>query len=201
MESLIGHYPLLAQLAAFLEAAKYPLFFAGAYLEGTVVMLTGGVLLRLGEVSFWPLYVSLIAGDILSDIMWYWIGYLGARPFLMRWGYLLNATPAVIRKLEERFHTYHLHILIISKLTMGFGLAVPILTTAGMLRVSFARYLLINTAGSFVWVAAVIFVGYTFGNVLALIPADFQIGFFFIMIAVFFLGLRSINSRLGRVNW
>ncbi|HUO50453.1 MAG TPA: DedA family protein [Candidatus Paceibacterota bacterium] len=201
MAALISHYPIIAQFVAFLEAAKYPLFFAGSYLEGTVVMLTGGVLLRLGEVSFLPLYVSLMAGDILSDIMWYWVGYLGARPFMMRWGYLVNATPGVIAKLEDRFHKYHLHILVISKLTMGFGLAVPILTTAGMLRVSFMRYLIINVVGSFVWVAAVIFVGYTFGNILAAIPEDFQIGFFFAMIAVFFFGLRYLNSRLEHVNW
>ncbi len=193
--------PFLPGLIVFLEATKYPLFFLGAYIEGTVVMLTGGVLLRLGELQFLPLYTALILGDVLSDIMWYWVGYLGARRFVMRWGYLVNATPEIVAKLERRFHKYHLQILVISKLTMGFGLAVPILTTAGMLRVSFTRYCVINIVGSFVWVAFVIFVGYTFGNVLALIPEQFQIGSFFALIIAFFLGLRYLNGKLENVDW
>ena len=78
-------------------------------------------------------------------------------------------------KIERRFHKYHLRILVISKLTMGFGLAVPILTTAGMLRVSFTRYCTINILGSFVWVGFVIFVGYNFGNLLQLVPEQYQI--------------------------
>lgn len=193
--------PFLPGLIAFLEATKYPLFFLGAYIEGTVVMMTGGVLLKLGEVQFLPLYGSLILGDVLSDIMWYWVGYLGARRFVMRWGHLVNATPEIIAKLERRFQKYHLRILVISKLTMGFGLAVPILTTAGMLRVSFVRYCTINILGSFVWVAFVIFVGYNFGNVLAFIPEQYQIVSFFALIAAFFVALRYINGTLEKVDW
>jgi len=193
--------PFISGLVAFLEVTKYPLFFLGAYVEGTVVMMTGGVLLRLGEVQFLPLYTALILGDVLSDIMWYWIGYLGARRFILRWGYIVNATPDVVEKLEHRFQKYHLRILIFSKLTMGFGLAVPILTTAGMLRVSFLRYCTINIIGSFVWVAFVIFIGYTFGNVLQLIPEQYQIGSFIVLIVAFFLALRYLNGKLAKVDW
>jgi membrane protein DedA with SNARE-associated domain len=193
--------PFLSGLIAFLEATKYPLLFAGAYIEGTVVMMTGGVLLKLGQVQFWPLYASLIAGDILSDIMWYWVGYFGARTFILRWGHLINATPEIVAKLERRFQKYHLRILVFSKLTMGFGLAVPILTTAGMLRVSFYRYCTINIIGSFVWVAFIIFVGYNFGNLLQLFPEQYQIGSFLVLIAAFFFFLRYLNGRLAKVDW
>jgi membrane-associated protein len=193
--------PFLDGIIAFVEASKYLLFFLGAYFEGTVVMLTGGVLLKLGEVQVLPLYVALLLGDVLSDIMWYFIGYFGARRFMMRWGYILNATPEVIEKLEHRFQKYHLRILVISKLTMGFGLAAAILATAGMLRVSFIRYCVINIIGSFVWVALVITVGYYFGNVLQLVPEQYQIVLVLGIIAVFFFGLRYLNGRLAKVNW
>jgi membrane protein DedA with SNARE-associated domain len=193
--------PFIAPFVAFLEVTKYPLFFAGSYIEGTVVMLTGGILLKLGQVEFLPLYISLILGDVLSDIMWYWIGYFGARRFVMRWGHLVGATPEIVEKMEHRFHKYHLRILVISKLTMGFGLAVPILTTAGMLRVSFKRYCAINIIGSFIWVAFVIFVGYNFGDVLAYFPEKYQVGLFFVMIAAFFVGLRYLTKKLETVDW
>lgn len=193
--------PFLPALVAFLEATKYPLFFLGSYVEGTVVMMTGGVLLKLGQVQFLPLYASLILGDVLSDIMWYWIGYFGARHFVMRWGHLVGATHEIVEKMERRFHKYHLRILIISKLTMGFGLAVPILMTAGMMRVSFLRYCTINIIGSFVWVGFVVFVGYNFGNVLQLFPEQYQIASFFVLIAAFFVALRFLTKRLETVDW
>ena len=196
--SVLQSFPYLV---SFLEAAKYPLLFLGSYIEGTVVMLTGGVLLKLGEVQFLPLYVSLMAGDILSDIMWYCIGYFGARSFMLRWGYIVNVTPDILAKMERRFQHYHMRILVISKLTMGFGFATAILMTAGMLRVSFARYLTINVVGSFIWVAAVIVVGYYFGNVFNYIPEQFQAVFIVALIVCFFFALRAISVRLTDVEW
>jgi membrane protein DedA with SNARE-associated domain len=120
---------------------------------------------------------------------------------ILRWGFIVNATPQVVAKLERRFHKYHMQILVFSKLTMGFGLAVPILMTAGMLRVSFARYCAINITGSFIWVAFVIYVGYNFGNVLQLVPEQFQVVSFFVLIAAFFVGLRYLNGKLAKLDW
>lgn len=191
----------LAGLIALLEATKYPLFFAGSFLEGTGVMLTGGVFLHLGLVAFWPVYLALIAGDIISDIMWYYVGYFGARRFLMRWGHLIGATPDIVAKIERRFHKYHLHILVTSKLTMGFGLATPILTTAGMLRVPFSRYFAINAGLSFVWVGLVMVVGYFFGNVLSLVPKDLQLFAVPVMIVLFFVLIKVVTKRLAEVDW
>jgi ribonuclease BN (tRNA processing enzyme) len=116
------------------------LIFTGAYIEGSVVMMATGSLLHGGIVSFWPAYGALLLGDILSDTMWYCIGRWGGRPFLDRWGRLFNATPEVISKVERRFHEYHTSILIVSKLTMGFGFAVATLMTAGLMVESISRY-------------------------------------------------------------
>ena len=191
----------LPQLISLIESSKYILLFLGSYFEGTVIMLTGGVLLKLGHVQFLPLYVALLAGDILADIMWYCIGYFGARPFMLRWGHLINVTPIILEKIERRFHKYHLRILVISKLTMGFGLAAAILTSAGMLRVSFSRYLLINIIGGFIWVGAVVVFGYYFGNVLTYVPEEYRIGFLVAIIVSFFVAMHYLTRRLAQVEW
>jgi membrane protein DedA with SNARE-associated domain len=193
--------PYLGPIIAFIESSKYLLLFLGSYFEGTVVMLTGGVFLKLGSVQYWPLFWALTAGDALSDIMWYCIGYFGARPFMMRWGHLINVTPPVLEKIERRFHKYHLRILLISKLTMGFGLAAAILASAGMLRVSFWRYVVINVVAGIVWVNAVIITGYYFGNVLVLVPEQYQIGFLIVVITGFFAAMHYLTKRLSEVEW
>lgn len=191
----------LSSLLAFLEQSKYVLIFIGSFVEGSAVMMTGGLLWHIGTVAFWPAYVALLLGDILADIMWYFVGRHAARSFFHRWGHFINVTPTIIEKVERRFHHYHTKILIISKLTMGFGLAVPILVVAGMMRVPFSSYLTINLVGGIVWILFLMGVGYYFGNVLAYIPHDFQIALAIAAPFVFILALRSVTRKLEKVDW
>ena len=118
----------------------------------------------------------------------------------MRWGHLFGATPEVIAMIEGRFRRYQTSILIISKLTMGFGFAVVTLTVAGMLRVPFALYATITVLGSLVWVGFLITLGYYFGNVLDLVPPEFKLALALGGLAVSFLILKYINNRLTRVK-
>jgi membrane protein DedA with SNARE-associated domain len=189
-----------ADLASLLHASKYFLIFAGSYIEGSVVMLATGALWHTGFVAFWPAYIALLLGDILSDTMWYWIGRIGARPFVARWGPLFGATPEIIARVERRFHEYHLSILIISKLTMGFGLAVATLVTAGLMRVPFGRYFTIQLVGGIVWVYALVMVGYYFGNVLERIPREFQIAAAAAALVGVVLVLRFVSKKLARME-
>ncbi len=191
------------QLAALLPAGLatlashyiYAALFVGAFLEGPVVMMTGGFLLRLGQVTFVPLYLSLVLGDFLSDVVWYLAGYALARPFLLRWGSWLGITPDAIAKIEPIFKHYSLRILVISKLTMGFGLATATLATAGMLRVSFVRYAIVNLVCGFMWSFLMLLIGYFFGNVFDFIPSQFQILFVVMMLVAWIWGLRYVARR------
>ncbi len=188
-------------LIALLESSKYVLIFAGSFIEGSAVMLTTGLLWHLGQVAFWPAYGALLLGDILADIMWYTIGYHAARPFLARFGHRFGMDPEIIEKVKRRFHHYHTKILIISKLTMGFGLAVPVLLVAGMLHVPFWRFFTINLLGGVVWVLFLMSIGYYFGNVLTYIPKDFQIALAIAIPIIFFFILREITKHLKTVDW
>ena len=192
---------IFGSILVFFEATKYPLIFLGCYIEGTVVMLGTGILWHSGVVSFWPAYITLFLADILADIMWYFVGLFGARKFIDRWGHHVGLTQENMEKVEQRFHRHHTWILLISKLSMGFGLAVATLTTAGMLRVPFYRYVLINGLGGVAWVFGVMVVGYYFGNVLELIPREFQISFAILVLTLAFIGLKQLSKRLARSDW
>jgi len=192
---------ILGSIIAFFQATKYPLIFAGCYIEGTVVMMATGLLWHEGIVNFWPAYVALVLGDFLSDLMWYFIGKYGARKTIDKWGPRFGLTPENMAKVERRFHKYHTQILYISKLSMGFGLAVATLTTAGMLRVPLYRYVAINLSGGLVWVFGMMIVGYYFGNVLAYIPEQFQIIFALFVLALAFLGLKWLSQKLATSDW
>lgn len=191
----------IEHIIAIFEATKYPVLFLGSYFEGSVAMMAGGLLWRLGEVSFWPMFLTVLAADFLSDMMWYTIGYWGARPFLVRWGRLIKVTPELIDKVERLFKRHHTWILIASKLTMGFGMGVATLMTAGMLRVPLGRFMVITFTCGVIWVGGLVFIGYYFGNVLADIPTHLQIIFGVLGLAAFFFALRAINGRLSKADW
>jgi membrane-associated protein len=192
---------MIDQALGLLETSKYALLFLGSYFEGSAAMMAGGLLYRLGHVAFLPMYIALFMGDVLSDTMWYFIGYFGARKFLLKYGRFVNITPGILDKAEGKFHQHHLRILVISKLTMGFGFATAILATAGMLRISFARFLTINILCGIVWVSFLIGIGYYFGNVVANIPKNIQIIGALLVVVLFFTAIRFISTYLAKLEW
>lgn len=192
--------PFVSQIIAFIDSSKYFLFFFGALPEGPLLTISAGFLYRLGQVEFWPVYLALVAGDFVSDLIWYAVGYWGARPFFSRYGKYFDLTPETIEKVKKRFSLYSDRILIISKLTMGFGLALATLTVAGMLRVPFWRYAFINLACGFFWTLFLLTVGYFFGNAYKLIPGYLSIVFLILSIFIIFFGLRAASRYLARTE-
>lgn len=192
---------MIVHILSFLETSKYVLLFLGSYFEGSVAMMTGGLLWRLQLVSFWPMYIVLFVADILSDLTWYFLGYFGARRFFTRFGKYVNITPQILDKAEVKFKKHHLRILVISKLTMGFGFATAILATAGMLRVSLVRFITINVVCGIVWTLFLIGIGYYFGNILEHLPKSLQYASVAGMIIAFFVVIRLLSIGLAKAEW
>lgn len=188
-------------LLSALDSSKYALLFLGCYLEGPAVMLTAGILWHIGTVSFLPALTALYLGDILADIMWYTIGYHAGRPLVVKYGSIVGITDQIIDRIERRFHRHHTNILVVSKLTMGLGLAVPLLTVAGMLRIPFTRYLAINAAGGAILIPTIMLIGYYFGNVFSLIPHEFRILAAAIALIILAIGFHALTNRLSKIEW
>lgn len=167
----------LAQASSLLSAYKYPLVFVGVIIEGPLLMIACGFFLRLGVFSFWPLYLSLVAGDLVADIAWYYIGHFFARPLLYRYGKFFGLTQEKFDKAVVLFRKYHTKILLISKLTIGLGMALATLVVAGASRVPIKAYILLNAIGEILLVAVLLSVGYFFGNVYSNIAGGFKIFF------------------------
>ena len=137
-------HALYSDIVSFVEASRYILLFFSTTLGSPVVMIAAGYLIHIKQLEFWAAYGTIVAADITGDIIWYWIGRIGARPFLERFGSRFGIPPGTVERLERLFHHYHERILIGSKLTMGFGLAIGVLAVAGMMRVPFWRYLAVT---------------------------------------------------------
>lgn len=180
----------------WLDSSKYALLFLGCLVEGPVVMMASGFLFSLGQFDFLPMYLTLVSGDFVADIGWYLLGRFGTRQTIFRYGHFIGLTPEILEKVEDRFRYYHQKILIISKLTMGFGFAVVVLMVAGMFKVPFKNYVVLNLVGGFIWTAFLLIVGYFFGNVFVIIPRSFKIVFIVFVITIFIVGIKYANKYI-----
>lgn len=185
----------------WLLAYRYPIILPLAVVEGPVVMLLSGILIRAGLFDFWPVYLLLLIGDLIGDVGWYWVGRHGGRRFIEKYGGLVSVTNERIEQVERFFQTHHTRILFISKITMGFGFAIATLMAAGASRIPFRKYLLINFIGGFIWTGILIAIGYFLGNFYVTIDRDLRWMF---ILSVIVIGLaaaygfgRFMRGRFG----
>lgn len=193
-------YPLITGIVVFVEASRYGLLFVTMLLGSPVVMMAAGYLIHIGQLEFWLAYATIVTADIAGDVIWYWIGRVGARPFLLRFGHYFNLTETLLTRLEARFLEYHERILIINKLTMGFGLAIATLAVAGMMRTPFWRYLGINLSGELLWALLPMGIGFYFGNLTEYIPSSLRLlSVIAALVAIVFamrFGFRRLAARI-----
>ncbi len=190
----------LIQLIAFYPYAVYGFIVIFASAEGPILSIIGGILLRMGYFSFFPLYGALMLGDLLGDTIWYYIGFRFGHGFVKRFGKYFSITEERIAKVEKIFHRYKSSILFISKISNGLGFALVTLITAGLVKIPFRRYMMINLSGQFIWSGLLIGAGYFFSHLYMQLDTLFGrlsvIGLFIILFFAF-LGYRNyLKNRI-----
>ena len=179
----------------------YLLIVVLACLEGPFLSLFTGFLLYLGFFFFIPLYAALMIGDLIGDIGWYYVGRNYGHYFVTRYGKYFSVTEESISKITEIFHKHKYSILLISKLTNGFGFALTTLVTAGMVKIPFGKYLTVNVVGQFVWTGVLIGIGYSFSSIyirVGNILARMVVVAFGILIAVAFWRYKTYLQNKAR---
>lgn len=169
-----------------------------AIIEGPIVSVASGILIHLSLFQFWSVFWILLAGDIIGDVFWYWIGYHGGIRFIRRYGHFFGLSEPIAERISHLFHRHHVKILLVSKLTMGFGFALATLIAAGMARVSFRTFISINIAAGIIWTTTLIGVGYFFGSLYSMIDQGFQILFLIVLFIVLAYTLYRLNIYFRR---
>ncbi len=172
-----------------------------ACIEGPILSVLFGILIKLGYFSFAPIYVALMLGDVFGDTIWYGIGRFYGYSFVGKYGRHFGITPDRIKKVEHIFHKYTKSILIISKLTTGFGFAIVTLFTAGLVKIPFRTYTGLNFIGQFVWTALLIGVGFYFSHLYVTFDTIFarlSLIALFILLVIGFVGFgKYVKHRMS----
>jgi membrane-associated protein len=154
----------IANVATNHNVLVYGLIMILACAEGPILSMVLGVLVRLGWLDLLPVYAALVAGDLIGDVSWYWVGYHFGHRFIGRFGKYVGVTEVGVARMTRLFHRYKYRILFLSKVSNGLGLALVTLTTAAMVRIPFKIYMSVNFLGQLVWTGFLLGIGYFFSN-------------------------------------
>jgi membrane-associated protein len=183
----------LDQVYPFLIHYKYLALLIGATIEGPVLMAAAGFLTKLGYFNPALALLALLIGDLISDVLWYYLGYFKWYTKIAAISKKLNITQRVTQKITTLYNAYPNRVIFFSKISMGFGFNLVVLITAGILRIPIKKFVIINFFGGIFWVGMFLSLGYFFGNIYLLIDQGLRtlfmiIGFATLFATLFLLG-------------
>ncbi|NIM08980.1 MAG: hypothetical protein GTO53_07495 [Planctomycetales bacterium] len=161
IEIIVNHSPYLTYLGIILFLM---LTGAGLPVPEEIPIVAAGYLSSGEEpfLNFYAAFASCLAGALLGDMLIYAIGrYLGTG-FLHRHPHLSHLLHEEREKqMEAWIHRHGLKVFFVARFMVG--IRAPIYLAAGMLRVPFRRFLLVDSFAATVVVGLVFWLSYTFG--------------------------------------
>jgi len=136
-----------------------PIVFANVFVEQIGVpvpaiptLVVAGAFAAGGKLSIVAVFVVALVACVIADVAWYIAGRIyGNR--VMRLLCRISLTPdSCVSQTQERFETWGLKALLIAKFVPGISLLAPPL--AGATRIGWLPFLVFNTIGGALWVAA-----------------------------------------------
>ncbi len=132
----------------------YTSAFIGMIFEGDIVLFTMAFFTREGFFNPLLMFITVFAGVIIGDILWYKLGKRLASSGKLLHKFFINLTEASDRHLLERpFHT-----IFVSK--FAYGIHHLILMRAGAINVPLNRFIRDDMRASLVWILIVGSLGY-----------------------------------------
>jgi membrane protein DedA with SNARE-associated domain len=110
---------------------------------------------------FWAGFWGAV-GCTIGSVITYWIGALGGRPLVLKYGRYVFVAAHDLERADRWFSRYGEHAAFFSRL-------LPVVRTfislpAGVARMNFLRFTVLSFVGSFLWCVALAGAGYVFGQ-------------------------------------
>jgi membrane protein DedA with SNARE-associated domain len=158
-------YALVGALA-FLETSA----FVGLVAPGELAVVLGGVLAGRGQMEL-PLLVAVVWGAaVAGDVCGFLLGRGLGRPFLVRHGARLGATPARLERVDGFFARHGTKAIVIGRFVGIVRAMGPF--TAGASGMRPGRFVAADVVGAGLWAATFTGLGYVFaGSLGALLDA------------------------------
>lgn len=179
---------------ALLYVYQLPVVFFGSFFLGESVIIPAAFLSGEGIWSFSYVFVTAYIGTLLSDAVWFALG-----PRLFRFAHdfesIKRRSDAFLPKIEY-LGNRPFHLLLISKFIYGTRILTIIYLSK---KVSILLFTLYNLVGTFLWLAAVMTVGFLAGkSVINLLPIFTDVKYLAAGIVVLVIGVNIFNRWIRK---
>jgi membrane protein DedA with SNARE-associated domain len=131
-----------------------------------VIMSVAGVAAGQGKLDYRLVVAAGTAGAMLGNILWYLaaraLGIQRLEPIIRRWGRWITMSWAEVKRAEKWFALHGTFFVFVGRLlpTVRSLVSIP----AGLLKMSFRRFLIASTLGTAIWTAVLAGAGYKLGE-------------------------------------
>ena len=141
---------------------KYLALFPLLIVEGFVVTIVAGFLVSTNTLSFYPTLLTVVLGDISSDIFYYSLGYRGSGLLKSKLAKLIGLEASRVKRVEVLYKKHGGKILVIAKLTNALSLAA--IVAAGLIKMPFRQFIIFCVVTAIPKALILILIGYFFGQ-------------------------------------
>ena len=186
MESLLVNFSEVHRILAYLA------IFVGMFIEGEIILLLTGVLVRSGAINFLPAVMVGITGVVIHDILWWFLGKKlvekGRKKFLF---FTIENTAPILRRLEKNSAFF----IFISK--FAWNLNRVVLVCSGYIKISFKKMLRYSVPAAATWTILLISLGYVFAHKTDILKHDLKRAALFLTILIIaVLALENIVQKV-----
>jgi membrane protein DedA with SNARE-associated domain len=138
----------------------------GIPIPGETITIVGGFLAGSGELNYWLVLASAIAGAVFGDNLGYWIGRIGGWQFLLQLGRFFKIHEHQLEKARKQFSLN-------APRAVFFGRFVTLLRIfagpmAGIAQMPYSQFLLCNFGGAAVWASIMVTLSFFCGRLIPL---------------------------------
>jgi membrane protein DedA with SNARE-associated domain len=138
----------------------------GIPLPGETIVIVGGFLAGSGELNYWFVLGSAIAGAVLGDNFGYWVGRSGGWQLLVKIGRIFNIQEQQLEQAKDRYSKNAAQAVFLGRfITILRIFAGPL---AGITQMPYRQFLLYNFGGAAVWSTTIVSLAYFLGKVVSL---------------------------------
>lgn len=138
----------------------------GIPLPGETITIVGGFLAGSGELNYWAVLFSAIAGAVIGDNFGYWVGKKGGWQFLLRVGQLFRLKEEQLLTAKEKYSRNAAQAVFFGRfITILRIFAGPL---AGITQMPYSKFLLYNIGGATVWALVIVSLSFFLGQIVSL---------------------------------
>lgn len=184
----------IEHIIPFIEAHRYLgylFLFLMMTLEGEVFLLIAATLAHLGAFKLAEVFVVALAGVVLGNILWYFIGMAVSKNGIAK--KIISRAERAVGYFLPHFREKPFSSIFISKFIYGVNHAVVFMS--GVLRIDFPLFLKAETLASVTWVVFHTTMGYLFGY--AAIQITHKASRFVLILVAFVIGFILLQKFLA----